>query len=62
MSSQRTLLGERRERASDQVGWKSVNDLRTPQEIVIVDDSRDYALFSDAIFVAPRDELLERAH
>ena len=60
MRSQRTLLGERRERAGDQVGWKPVNEMRTPKEIVVVDDSRDYALFSDAIFVAPRDELLER--
>ncbi|KIJ65764.1 hypothetical protein HYDPIDRAFT_186930 [Hydnomerulius pinastri MD-312] len=60
MSSQRTLLGERRERADDQVGWKHVYELRTPKEIVIVDDSRDYALFSDAIFVAPQDESLER--
>lgn len=62
MSSQRTLLGERRERAGDQVGWKVVNELRTPKEIVIDDDSRDCKLFSDAIFVAPRDEILEGTH
>jgi hypothetical protein len=58
MSSQRTLLGERREQA----GWKTVNELRTPKEIVIDDDSRDCKLFSEAIFVAPRDETLEGTH
>lgn len=54
------MLGERRERVGDQVGWKPVYDLRSPKEIVIVDDSRDSVLFGDAIFVAPQDELLER--
>ena len=62
MNSQRTLLCEHRERAGDQAGWKVVNELRTPKEIVIDDDSRDCKLFSDAIFVAPRDEILEGTH
>lgn len=67
------LLGMRRQKASkmflekispgewDEEGWEDLHDLRKPSEIVIADDTNAYHLFSDSIFAAPQEDLLESA-
>lgn len=68
------LLGMRRQKASktfldktslaewDEEGWEDLHDLRKPSEIVVADDTNAYQLFSDSIFAAPQEDLLESAH
>ncbi|KAG9310114.1 hypothetical protein JVU11DRAFT_9726 [Chiua virens] len=65
------LLGMRRQKASkalmekmplgewDEEGWEDLHDLRKPSEVVIADDTNAYQLFSDSIFAAPQEDLLE---
>ena len=67
------LLGMRRQKASktfldktllaewDEEGWEDLHDLRKPGEIVIADDTNAYQIFSDSIFAAPQEDLLESA-
>lgn len=60
MSCGRTLLGVRRKRTEGQTGWDYEHLFRTYEEVIIVDDVSDYELFSDCLFVVPREEVLER--
>lgn len=65
------LLGMRRQKTSktpsdkaslaewDEDGWENLHDLRKPNEIVIADDTNAYQLFSDSIFAAPQEDILE---
>lgn len=67
------LLGMRRQKASktfpdktlpsewEEEGWDDLHDLRKASEIVIADDTNTYQLFSDSIFAAPQEDLLEGA-
>lgn len=60
MSCERTLLGVRRKKTEGQIGWDYEYLFRTYREVIIVDDVSDYELFSDCLFVVPREEVLER--
>lgn len=60
MSRERTLLGVRRKKIEDQSGWDYEHLFGTCREVIIVDDVDDYQLFSDYLFVVPREEVLER--
>lgn len=60
MHSERTLLGVRR-KSEDQGREIDVYELRKPEEIVIIDDTKDGELFSEFIWAAPHEDL-ERAH
>ena len=60
MKSERVLLGvrcksESRSRRAD------VYELRKPEEIVIIDDTKDGELFGEVIWAVPQEDL-ERAH
>ncbi|KAI6144665.1 hypothetical protein BKA82DRAFT_15653 [Pisolithus tinctorius] len=60
MSHRPTLLGVRRKKREGQDVWDDEHKLLTSQEMTIVDDTIDYQLFIDCLFVAPQDEVLER--
>lgn len=60
MSRERTLLGVRRKKTEGPIGWDYEHLFRTYREVIIVDDVSDYELFSDCLFVVPREEVLER--
>ncbi|KAF8431325.1 hypothetical protein L210DRAFT_3651207 [Boletus edulis BED1] len=59
MSEKHALLGVRRQKAEDQDKWHYDYKFLTSQEVTIVDDGDDYQLFSDRLFVAPQEEVLE---
>ncbi|KIJ65877.1 hypothetical protein HYDPIDRAFT_151535 [Hydnomerulius pinastri MD-312] len=60
MSHKPTLLGVRRKKTEGQAGWDYEHQFLTYQGVTIVDDTNDYQLFSDYLFVAPQEEALER--
>ncbi|KAI6014324.1 hypothetical protein EDC04DRAFT_3070659 [Pisolithus marmoratus] len=60
MSHKPTLLGTRRKKRDGKVGWDYEHRFLTYQGVTIVDDIDDYQLFSDCLFVAPREGVLER--
>lgn len=60
MSRERTLLGVRRKKTEGQIRWDYEHLFRTCREVIIVDDVSDYELFSDCLFIVPREEVLER--
>ena len=60
MSSKRVLLGVRRE--YENCGRRTdVYELRKPEEIVVIDDTKDGELFGEVIWAVPQEDL-ERAH
>ncbi|KAG6369866.1 hypothetical protein JVT61DRAFT_13427 [Boletus reticuloceps] len=56
MSDKHALLGVRRQKAEDQDEWHYNHKFLTSQEVTIVNDSDDYQLFSDRLFITPQEE------
>ena len=61
MSCSPTLLGLRRKTADNRLERDCEYKFLTHQEVTIVNDFDDYLLFSDCLFIAPREESIERA-
>ncbi|KAI6022005.1 hypothetical protein EDC04DRAFT_2937394 [Pisolithus marmoratus] len=59
MSHRPTLLGTCRKKREGK-GWDYEHRFLTSQGVTIVDDIDDYHLFSDCLFVAPREKVFER--
>ncbi|KAF8431278.1 hypothetical protein L210DRAFT_3651176 [Boletus edulis BED1] len=59
MSGKPALLGVRRKKIEGSDSGKYEHQFLTSQEVTIVDDLDDYRLFSDSLFVAPQEEVLE---
>ncbi|KAI6101856.1 hypothetical protein F5141DRAFT_1242841 [Pisolithus sp. B1] len=60
MSHSPALLGLRRGETDGKSKWDYEYQFLTYQGVTIVDDVYDYELFSDHLFIAPREEALER--
>ncbi|KAF8431347.1 hypothetical protein L210DRAFT_3487780 [Boletus edulis BED1] len=60
MSREPALLGVCRKKAEGQARWDYEYQFLTSQGVAIVDDTNDYQLFSDCLFIAPQEEVLER--
>ncbi|KAF8119380.1 hypothetical protein EV363DRAFT_1511706 [Boletus edulis] len=60
MSREPALLGVCRKKAAGQARWDYEYQFLTSQGVAIVDDTNDYQLFSDCLFIAPQEEVLER--
>ncbi|KAI6159818.1 hypothetical protein EDD17DRAFT_1761872 [Pisolithus thermaeus] len=60
MSHSPALLGLRRKEMDGESKWDYEYQFLTYQGVTIVDDVYDYELFSDHLFIAPREEALER--
>ncbi|KAI6098733.1 hypothetical protein F5141DRAFT_1219487 [Pisolithus sp. B1] len=60
MSHSPALLGLRRTKTEGKAEWDYGHQFLTYQGVTIVDDMNDYQLFSDCLFIAPREEALER--
>ncbi|KAI6008466.1 hypothetical protein EDC04DRAFT_3146424 [Pisolithus marmoratus] len=59
LSHKPALLGIRRKKREGKAGWDYEHRFLTSQGITIVDDIDHYHLFSDCLFIAPRDKVLE---
>ncbi|KAI6004333.1 hypothetical protein EDC04DRAFT_2908168 [Pisolithus marmoratus] len=60
MCHTRSLLGMCRKKTQGKTGWDYEYEFLTYEEVTIVDDIDGYQLFSDCLFIAPRESVLER--